>query len=246
MIKPLTLISALLCSAIGVASALLAQAEPRQVYSESAQPWLRAVGQLHVPGSRLQKGYRVHNVEDCSATLISSPGSMQANTIVTAWHCLELYTDLTRPISFTLLPNSREPIVREARLLATGGGMHADWAVMRLHRVVLNKEVEALAVHASSADPARSIAMAGYSRDGGLGDHGQTLTFDPACAITQQGRDVSDTNCAAHKGASGGPVVQREESGNLRFCGVISQGDGAGLSTFVPVARFRQTARSYL
>ncbi len=124
--------------------------------------------------------------------------------------------------------------------------MHADWALLRLHQAIDSERVEPLQVHRNDADPLRSIAMAGYSRDAGLGNHGQTLTFDPDCAITTQGRRVSDTDCAAHKGASGGPVVQRNAEGKVRFCGVISQGDGDGFSTFVPVARFRLTALSYL
>ena len=40
--------------------------------------------------------------------LVAANGGGRADTIVTAWHCLELYRDLSRPITFTL------PLTREA------------------------------------------------------------------------------------------------------------------------------------
>ena len=81
--------------------------------------------------------------------------------------------------------------------------------------------------------------MAGYSRDADMGALGERLTFDPACLITAAEPSVSDSNCTAHKGASGGAVVQISEAGTPLFSGVISEGDSIGFSTFVPVAVFR-------
>lgn len=209
----------------------------RVVYSDAAPDWLAAVGKLRVPGSRYREGRRSHLQEDCSATLVSRGRGKKADTIVTAWHCLAFYNDLSKPITFTLLPGRDQSVVREAYRLADGGGMHADWAVLRLYQPIVTEL--ALAIHPGRADPARPVSMAGYSRDTAKGDGGKALTFDPSCFITQQAARVSDSNCTAYRGASGGAVVQLSPRGKAQLTGVISQGDSAGLSLFVPVAIFR-------
>ena len=213
----------------------------RLIYSDAAPNWLGAVGKLRVPGSRYHDGRRSHLQEDCSATLVSRGQGKRADTVVTAWHCLAFYNDLSKPITFTLLPGQSRSEEREAYRLADGGGMHADWAVLRLYRPIVTDL--ALAIHPGRADPARPISMAGYSRDQVKGDGGKALTFDPSCLITQQAARVSDSNCNAYKGASGGAVVQLSPRGKPELTGVISQGDSAGLSLFVPVAVFRSAIR---
>jgi hypothetical protein len=216
------------------------------VYSTDAPDWLRAVGKLQVPGDKYHDGRRSHYREDCSATLVARHSGTRADTIITAWHCLEFYNDLSRPITFTLLPGPQGKIASEAYRLADGGGMHADWAILRLYKAIPARQVAALAIHPDRADPGRPITMAGYSRDSGMGNNGEHLTFDPACTITHQAPGVSDSNCTAHKGSSGGPVIQVSSRGEPRVCGVISQGDGVGLSTFVPVSGFRNAINLHL
>jgi hypothetical protein len=214
--------------------------DSRQVFSDDAPVWLRAVGKLQVPGQRHRNGYTSHYLEDCSATLVARTGQNQADTIITAWHCLELYNDLSKPITFTGTTVSGEQVQREALHLMDGGGMHADWAILRLRRAVKANQITALTIHPQIADPDRPVTMAGYSGDSGIGDDGQALTFDPACAISNQTRAFGDTNCTAHKGASGGAVIQLSgTTGEPQVCGVISQGNGEGRSTFVPVSGFR-------
>jgi len=216
------------------------------VYSSNSPDWLRAVGKLQVPGDKYHDGRRSHHREDCSATLVARPSSTRADTIITAWHCLEFYHDLSKPITFTLLPGPEGNIASEAYRLADGGGMHADWAILRLYKAVPAQQVAAMSIHPERADPDRPITMAGYSRDSGMGNHGEHLTFDPACSITHQARGVSDSNCTAYKGSSGGAVIQVSSGGEARVCGVISQGDGVGLSTFVPVNGFRNAINLHL
>ncbi len=237
---------------LGVVS-LTTSAEPaapvpdnRQVYSTNAPDWLRAVGKLQVPGDKYHDGRRSHHREDCSATLVARHPDTRADTIITAWHCLEFYNDLSRPITFTLLPGPQGNIASEAYRLADGGGMHADWAILRLYKAVPAHQVAALGIHPERADPDRPITMAGYSRDSGMGNNGEHLTFDPACTITHQAPGVSDSNCTANKGSSGGPVIQVSTTGEPRVCGVISQGNGVGLSTFVPVSGFRNAINLHL
>ena len=159
-------------------------ADSRQVFSSESSPWLRAVGKLQVPGQRYRDGHRSHYMEDCSATLVSNTTQHDANIIITAWHCIELYSDLSKPILFTALTRSGEPVKREALRLADGGGMHADWAILRLRRNISSQQIIALNVHPHIADPDRTVTMAGYSRDSGIGDSGETLTFDPASFTT--------------------------------------------------------------
>ena len=172
--------------------------------------------------------------------------SHRADTIVTAWHCLEFYNDLSRPITFTLLPGHRGELTREAYRLGDGGGMHADWAILRLYRPVAAGEIAPLTVGVDEVDRARPVNMAGYSRDDDLGEGGRRLTFDPACRITAQTPARGNTDCRAHKGASGGAVVQLSPEGVPQLTGVISSGDGEGTSIFVPVARFQAALRQHL
>jgi len=228
---------------------LPAAAQPqdnRQAFTGAVMPWLRAVGRLQVPGQRQREGRTVHYLEDCSATLVALPGRDQADILLTAWHCLELYSDLSRPILFTALTASGDRIEREALRLADGGGMHADWAILRLHQAVSTRQLPALHPLPGRVDPALPVTMAGYSRDAAVGRHGSVLSFDADCAITAQRAGVDETDCQAHKGASGGAVIQVSRAGEPGLCGVISQGDSAGRSTYAPVHDFRNLLTRYL
>lgn len=220
--------------------------DTRQVYSPESPSWLQAVGKLTVPGSRYTQGRRRHLFEDCSATLVTHSRGRAADTIVTAWHCLENYNDLSKPIVFTLLPGEHGSVEREAYRLVDGGGMHADWALLRLRSPIPYTSAAALLVDPGRANPDQTISMAGYSRDQEKGAGGARLTFDPACLITAQTDDLSDSNCLAHKGASGGAVVQVSAAGTAQLCGVVSEGNGAGISTFVPVSAFRRSIGQHL
>lgn len=236
-----------LCSLLALLqTATVCAADTRSVYDADAPQWLRAVGKLQVPGSRLVDGRRTHHREDCSATLVASPNAQKADTIVTAWHCLEFYSDLSRPITFTLLPGSPGSIETEVRRLADGGGMYADWALLRLQTPVARGTVVALPIDPQRADPTRPITLAGYSRDPGLGNNGSALTYDANCQITLQQRISSNTDCTAYKGASGGAVVQLGSEGEAWLSGVVSRGNSDGVSIYVPVAGFRSAILRYL
>ena len=137
-----------------------ATGDARQVYSGDSPGWLGAIGKLQVPGNKYDNGRRSHYSEDCSATLVARAASTRADTIITAWHCLEFYNDLSKPITFTLLPGSEATITREAYRLADGGGMHSDWAILRLYKAISSQQLPALRIHADHADPGRPIIMA--------------------------------------------------------------------------------------
>lgn len=224
----------------------LIAAEERSAYSGDSPGWLAAVGKLDVPGSRYRDGRRRHHREDCSGTLLARGADRRADTVLTAWHCLEHYDDLSRTITFTLLPNSATPIIREAYRVADGGGMHADWALLKLYRPVEAREVQGLAPHPAQADIARPITMAGYSGDEGLGDSGATLTYHGDCRITRQHPRESESDCQAYKGASGGAVIQISPGGEALVSGVISRGDSESVSIYVPVGEFRGPLNRFL
>ncbi len=236
----------LFTSTLGAGLAAGAGAESRQPYSETAPAWLRAVGVLNVPVARYRDGRRYHYVENCSATLVAERPGGHADTIITAWHCFEDYDDLSRPITFTLRAGLEEHFVSTAYRLADGGGMHADWALLRLQRPVPAGEVTAMLVQSGTPDPDGVITMAGFSRDPGLGMGGTRLTFDSGCRITRQASAVSEAACTAYKGASGGAVVQVSAGGEARLSGVISSGDGAGVVVYVPVQEFRTALSVHL
>ena len=236
-----TAATAVLCC---LASSL--HAEPRQVYADGAPSWLRAVGKLHVPGVRYNKGYGNHRQENCSGTLVAMANSQRANTVITAWHCLEFYGDLSRPITFTLQMADGQLLNREAYRVADGGGMHADWAVLKLFKDVATEAIPALVPHPTSADPQRPVTMAGYSGDQGLGDQGKALTYHANCHITRQQPRESESNCSAYKGASGGAVVQLAADGSAQLGGVISRGDSENVSIYVPINGFRGQLNRFL
>lgn len=242
----------LLCITLIVAMRpLLGQADTagtdaRVAFGPGSPQWLRAVGRLTVPSSRYADGRTTHHLEDCSATLVASASSSKADIVITAWHCLENYRDLSRTISFSAHDNAGRLLSREAYRLADGGGMHRDWALLRLFRPIRRDELTALSIHPQQADPAMPITMAGYSRDSGLGEGGERLTYDANCRITARAGEGDNSDCLAYKGASGGAVIQISTSGQPLYAGVISRGDSTGISVFVPVTSFRTALRQHL
>jgi len=235
-----------LAVALAGVSARHSQADDRLIFDSSSPAWLQAIGRLTVPGSRYTDGRREHFTEDCSATLVSRGEQQRSSIVLTAWHCLEKYSDLSKPIRFTLDPGGGPAIESEAYVLSDGGSIDADWALLKLHDPVSAERVAALIVAIDDIDAGRDLVMAGYSRDKGLGAGGDRLTYDPACQVTDSDKVSTTTNCIAHKGASGGPVIQHDSAGRPAVYGVISEGNGAGVSIFIPTRAFRQAVRTYL
>lgn len=222
-----------------------AEDDTRQVRSADSPAWLFAVGRLEIPGSRYESGRRQHHTETCSATLLADSSEQGRPLLLTAWHCLEYYNDLSRPLTVTLNTQNGDTHTREVFRLADGGGMHADWALLGLRGALPDPALPRIALLRGDAKAGQSVVMAGFSRDPGLGRHGKTLTYDPDCRITALARFNTATNCRAHKGASGGAVIQHDENHQIYLAGVISEGDGDGYSAFVPVARFRSKLAAY-
>ncbi len=208
--------------------------------SSTSPPVLMSVGKLLVPGRRMENGYSRHYRESCSATLLAPVDGEQASLILTAWHCIEYHTDLTDDITFVIESTFGERLVSRVQPVSSGGGMHADWLLMRLQRPLPMDMVTAANV---AQDPPPGIGsriiMAGYSRDKGLGEAGEVLTFHHNCrVVARSGEDIA-TDCLAYRGASGGAVFSITSG---RLLGVISRGDSLAHSIFVPVSRIVRRA----
>lgn len=190
----------------------------------------QSVGRLHVPVIRYREGYPRHYDEQCSATLVHESGRDASPFILSAWHCIEHYRDLSRALVFESESGQRY----DARLLVSGGSMHSDWALLRLPRALPGPlAMQALPGRDQSLKP----VLAGFPHDAGL-------TTKNDCRIT--GRDGHDlrTDCVLQRGASGGAVIDQGTA--PRYLGVISRGDGKTQSIYVPVERFLARIRPYI
>jgi len=204
---------------------------------------MAAIGKLDIPGQKYENADMHHVNEHCSATLVGSGSSRDSRYILSAWHCLEYYRDLSQPIMFSL---PLAGITREAYVVASGGSMSADWALLRLRSPVSQQQVVPLQAYGASAGGAKaSLTMAGYSSDENLGRGGLVLTYDAQCQTLAKTPSLVTTNCTAYKGASGGPVVA--QSGNSQqLLGVISAGDSSSRSLYAPLGLFASSLRLYL
>jgi hypothetical protein len=220
-----------------------ANADARQVFSRASPAWMAAIGKLDVPGQKWENA-DTHNYEEhCTATLMGAGSKRDSRYILSAWHCLENYGDLSKPILFTL---PRAGITREATVVASGGSMKADWALLRLQKPVSYRQVRPFPAHGSNAsETGATLTMAGYSSDETLGQGGAVLTYDAGCQMLTTTANLVTTNCTAMKGASGGPVVA--QAGNtVQLLGVISAGDSGSLSLYAPARLFASSLRLYL
>lgn len=191
----------------------------------SGETALQGVGQLLIPTVHFESGYRRHFNERCTATLVAPGRDSNSRLLLTAWHCLEYYRDLSRPILFEHADGRRV----EARQRASGGSMRDDWALLEL-REALPGAIPLLPVEVS---PGTAVIMAGFSRQ--QGKESPPLTLDRHCRVTSREGEDLGTDCHARRGASGGPVFSAVVP--RRYLGIVSRGDSAALSIFVPVSR---------
>lgn len=227
---------------------------------------LASVGQLLVPTQRFQKGYARHYDEHCSATLVAEaldtpdPTPTSSRLIVSAWHCIEHYRDLSRPLIFETQTGLR----RSAVVLGSGGGMHSDWALLRLNQPLPNPAL--LSLRTNGIAP-RALTLAGFPKN----PQGTRRTLqvrrncvrvvkDPKRNIAAVHSDIGraydgavgsdeavgadeQVSCVIRKGASGGGVFHSLAPN--RYAGVISRGDSQSRSIYVPVERFLKHLRPF-
>lgn len=212
--------------------------------AEARNHALRSVGRLRVPAVRYRDGYPQRFEERCSATLITqSRQKRSSRLILSAWHCVEDYRELSRRLIF----ETPDGLQSEAKILVSGGSMDSDWVLLQLHTPM---EGPALLIGQDIPAPINGLLMAGYPKDP------DTLPWEPgesaprsletseSCRVTGRLKQDPRSDCVLRKGASGGAVFSEEL--NFSYLGVISQGDQISQSIFVPLKRFRAQIRSYL
>ena len=124
--------------------------------------------------------------------------------------------------------------------------MHSDWALLRLNkRMPVSRSLEIQTVE-TPLDRQTPLVMAGYSRDSGLGNGGGALTYDSNCRIISSSTRLTETDCQAYKGASGGAVVALKDDGTPMLYGVISAGDSEGLSRYIPIGVISSALKIHL
>ncbi len=199
--------------------------------------WTESLGSLIVPSTRLEQGEQLSFKQSCSASLITKNGSPAAKYILTAWHCLENYSDISRPIIFKIKDRDGKVISRIAYRLSNGGGMHADWAILKLDEGIKQSRVKPIEHLVLDASIGASVFIAGFTeyKNSFKGHH--YLSFS-RCKVTEIFRNVRLTDCKALKGNSGGPVMLQVEHDNYGLVGVISEGNETNISSFVPIEIF--------
>jgi hypothetical protein len=60
------------------------------------------------------------------------------------------------------------------------------------------------------------------------------LALHDGCRLIEAANIPQLSSCVARKGASGGPILSRTDSGSYRLYGIISAGDGESVSYFYP------------
>ena len=213
--------------------------DPRTPLPTHTRPWHEAIGHLQVPITRFEGGRRRHFTEHCSATSVT-PGPHPI--FVTAWHCLDGYDALLRPMLMTI--GQREPV--PMRVLASGGSMSADWALLRtdepiehLHWIPLSADP----LHIGTKISAAGIASIEISSDqrARTPSTQRRLLIHAECEVTDAYSNNGISNCVARPGASGGAILSRTDSGSVRLSGVISAGDGESVVLYYPAdALFRR------
>jgi hypothetical protein len=202
-------------------------AQSAERYHPDSPSWMKFVAAINVPTLKHEAGRTRHYREQCSATLINHNGVRQDQWLITAWHCIEHYKDLSQTIKVRFPhagPNDQD---YTARLARSGEHLERDWALLRLE--------QSLPAHLSStltltvASPSLLATAAGYSKH--LPEGRERLSYDSNCrwVSAQEWQD-----CLTSKGTSGGPVVQTIANEPV-IVGIISQGNGQGMTLTFPV-----------
>lgn len=210
--------------------------DPRRRSEDAPRDWTRAVVRLETPTRRRGSERTEHRIEHCTATLVRGGARP---LLVTAWHCIEGQFDLTRPPRAEI-GGRWYPL----QVLAHGGSMAADWAVVTTIDPAPTPAV--LTLHTGTLDPGARVTVGGFSRDSKLGAGGQHLTYHENCRVITDQHEGALSNCLAYKGASGGPVIVSDGSRGYRLAGVISAGDSLARSILVPVSRFSRRLMALL
>jgi hypothetical protein len=189
-----------------------------EIFDGEVDPAMRAVVRLKLTG-----------MSWCSMTIVGP------DIGITAGHCFlfgtrafDMREDL--PDDFAevqFAPETPEALrgISVKRILEASMG--PDYAIVRLNRSVPVDLVRPAKVVPSDAATWRNIVggllCAGYAADPKRGLFGKSLAISRGIRIVSE-EDLPtriDTNCFAGEGASGGPVLRRDENGEIELHGVV-------------------------
>ena len=219
---------------LGLSSTATSQSislDERRAVGFMQQVWSSSLTLIRVPVSRQRDGQTRHFTEHCSAVAVTpSPDALY----LSAWHCFDGYDSSLGQIEMVLRGDERAQIM-PMTLLASGGSMTEDWAILRAidtHYAPPNW-IPVLTHPLSAHQPLMAAGFAALPANDNS-DGARRLLFDPDCSLAVSADRPHATNCAARKGSSGGAVLTMTSSGSPRLVGIISAGDGSSLSFYYP------------
>jgi len=197
---------------------------------------MRNVVAIEVPSEKREAGRTRHFIERCSGTLLQNADNKRPDLILTAWHCVENYSDLSKHIQIRF-PHAVAPLqALFARIYRSGDSITSDWALLRLVSPVPDAGLLGLSLSLRKENqPAYALGFAGELRQGR-----SSLSFDADCNWSQSNLWQS---CQSSKGSSGGPLVQ-VHSDEAYVVGVISQGDSEEITLDWSTSELPLTLRS--
>jgi len=147
--------------------------------------------------------------------------------IITASHCLTSYDKNAGNLKFIIKDNLGNMIQKFATVYKDSHYKNGktksttDYAILILDSPIDQKQVKPL----KTTDIKFSTlikqykysyaSLAGFSGD--IGEYGAKLTIDPKCKLFDFTTLYGKSNCAAYKGASGGPVVLSVSNDNNHY-----------------------------
>ena len=136
-------------------------------------------------------------------------------------------------------------ISRIAYRRSNGGGMHADWAILKLDKEVKRSEVKPIEYLIPDISVGDSISIAGYAKDKNSAGNRFDLNYGE-CKVTEIATDIRLSDCTAVKGNSGGAVMRKIDQYNFGLAGIISEGNERNISSFVPIKIFYPELQKYM
>ena len=183
---------------------------------------MRNIAVIDVPSEKRESGQNRHYTERCSGTLLQSVEPKGPKLLMTAWHCIEHYADLSKTIGVRFPHAADKARSYSARVYRSGTSISSDWALLKLTAPVGDPKLTGLPLAAPwENEKATALGFAGALEQGR-----STLSFDPRCVWSTSNLWAS---CQSSKGSSGGPLVQ-VRSNQAYLVGVISQGDSEKLT----------------
>ena len=221
----------------------LGRVDDRLTRGGSTEYWLESLGHL------------AHAEGRCTAQLISGHHGGSTRLALTAWHCVALAGKYNLPLGLSFYSNRAKVIDGNAKVLASGGSLENDWALLEIDRWVSSDTVAPIVVNSetiATLGVVKKEIAAGYS----LGEETGMfhLYYDENCkGIVAESSDivssytthVESVDCLVEEGSSGGPyVLSYEEQASVSLVGIISLSDEAGYVSYFALSNIIEMIES--